>query len=383
MSDDNQTPEVLIILPHDEEALNAHIEDGQSKISAAIENKEALTKLVGSFMEITVESIKDLPQYNHMKDGLKKLKKLDKAIEDKRKELTAPALKYQRDLKAHADELRAIIAPGKEHVAKQIQAFEDAEKAEQERVFRERCTTLTENGYQLIGENYVSGVNFLDAEKIKGFNDDEFNFYVDLGKKEVERAKAEEKRKADQEAAIVKEREEMAAEREAMAAEREEMRKMMAELEAQKAALDEQYNQEKPAEEEEQPAPEEAKAPEAPAKEDAANILDGGDPKEEKAAEPADQDPAEAQAEEPTAETEEAQPSEEQIDAYRAGFYAFRDRLIVAMGDETQKRNRLGWSNWAKAQATGDITAEDVKFQKQIPAPAEEEPTAENPQGNE
>ena len=370
---EKEAPEVLILPPNDEAGLVAHIKKGQSEISAAAKNKEAIEKMVATYTDIVVDGVKDLVHYEFLKGGLKQLKGASTAIEKTRKKLTAPALRYNRELKAHADELQAILTPGKDHVATQMKAFEDAKAAEDERILRTRCAELLENGYQLVGANYVCGVTFLNNDQIKDFDDDQFNFHVELGKKELARVKAEQDRKNEQEAKMAAMQKMLDDQQAAIDADRAAVNKERAEIAAQKAALDEQYGNSPKAEAvvdagakteaiTEATQPGEATDPEW----EIDGILDG---------EPdpglVDADLFEAAHDgfhNPDAAPTVGQPVEDMLkDAYYAGFYEFKKRFLESMGDESQKRNRVGWCNWAKSQAPGELSDKDFEYEKNEP----------------
>ena len=173
------------------------IEQGKTElIASAAETKKALKAIAAPFLETEVKTIKDIAGYNYVLKGIKQFKKYSTDVEKKRKALTAPALKFQKELKATADDLqdnylKNVIT----HLETQKTTFEDAEKAEKERVFRARIIELTENGFQLSNGIYVSGTTFLKPEQIEAFEDSEQKFFVEMGKKEVARVLAEKERK--------------------------------------------------------------------------------------------------------------------------------------------------------------------------------------------
>ena len=181
--------------------------------------------------------------------GMKSLKKTRTSIEKRRKELTEPALKYQRELKAEADRLTERIEKIETHLDKQKQWFENATKAEQERVFNLRIAQLTENGFELSNGFYIAGAIHLSGDKVKSLDDSEFDFYIEQGKKEKARKEAEKQLLAEQQKAMQEAQLEIQRLREELAKERERVAKERAELEAQKQALDKTYNKE------EQPEP--------------------------------------------------------------------------------------------------------------------------------
>ena len=221
----------------------------QTLLNDTIQTEQKLKEFEDTYLNIVVADVKDLQGYSFIVDGMKSLKKTRTSIEKSRKELTEPALKYQRELKAEADRLTERIEPIITHLAKQKQWFEDATKAEQERVFNLRIAQLTENGFELSNGYYIAGAIHLSGDKVKSLDDSEFNFYIEQGKKEKARKEAEKQLLAEQQKAMQEAQLEIQRLREELAKERERVAKERAELEAQKQALDKTYNKE------EQPEP--------------------------------------------------------------------------------------------------------------------------------
>jgi len=150
----------------------------------------------GSF-EIT--SIKDVKGYKSMKDQLKKLKSVRIDTDARRKELTAPALKFQKELKSHADEYIEQSQLTEKMLSGKIQTFEDLEAAEKNKLVVERSKDLLENGYDLIGKMYVCGINQVDAESLSELTEDDMSHYIDMGQKELKRREIEAERKVKEE----------------------------------------------------------------------------------------------------------------------------------------------------------------------------------------
>lgn len=350
------------------------IEVGKNKIIAsAAETKEALKAIAQPYLETEVKTIKDLAGYNYVIEGRKKFKKYSTAVEKKRKELTAPALKFQKELKAVADDLqdnylKNVIT----HLDNQIKSFEDAEKAEKERVFRERVKELTENGFQLTNGMYISGTTILKPEQIEAFKDSEQEFYIVIGKKEVERAKAETDRKANEAKELKELKDQLKAQSEQMAKQQSEMDKKQSEMDAQQLALDARYAEENKVEEvtEEKAKPEGHIIPE----DESSTLPEKGDKNEThfKSEKLSDKNRPElsdvvriegranrwkANTEEVT-ETRKTEEKTSEItteeltqaafeNGLNTGFNDLRDQLIKEM-DGGQPRNRAGWLSWAK-----------------------------------
>lgn len=221
----------------------------QTLLNDTIQTEQKLKEFEDTYLNIVVADVKDLQGYSFIVDGMKSLKKTRTSIEKRRKELTEPALKYQRELKAEADRLTERIETIETHLDKQKQWFENATKAEQERVFNLRIAQLTENGFELSNGFYIAGAIHLSGDKVKSLDDSEFNFYIEQGKKEKARKEAEKQLLAEQQKAMQEAQLEIQRLREELAKERERVAKERAELEAQKQALDKTYNKE------EQPEP--------------------------------------------------------------------------------------------------------------------------------
>ena len=216
----------------------------QTLLNDTIQTEQKLKEFEDTYLNIVVADVKDLQGYSFIVDGMKSLKKTRTSIEKRRKELTEPALKYQRELKAEADRLTERIETIETHLDKQKQWFENATKAEQERVFNLRIAQLTENGFELSNGFYIAGAIHLSGDKVKSLDDSEFNFYIEQGKKEKARKEAEKQLLAEQQKAMQEAQLEIQRLREELAKERERVAKERAELEAQKQALDKTYNKE-------------------------------------------------------------------------------------------------------------------------------------------
>ena len=157
---------------------------------------QQVSEQYGSF-EIT--SIKDVKGYKSMKDQLKRLKSMRIDTDARRKELTAPALKFQKELKSHADEYIEQSQLTEKMLSGKIQTFEDLEAAEKNKLVTERSKQLLENGYNLIGEMYICGINEVDANSLSELDDDDITHYVDMAKEELKRREIEAERKVKEE----------------------------------------------------------------------------------------------------------------------------------------------------------------------------------------
>lgn len=277
---------------------------------------KALKQLKDTYENLAIGGVKDLAGYNVVKEGIKTISKMRIAVETRRKELTAPALKFQKELKAAGDKLIETLAPLEDHLKAQKVKFDDLAKAAEEQLFTERCKTLAENGYQLQGDFYLCGALQVSTKMIVKLTEDEITFYVNEGAKEIARQAAEEKRKEEERAAINKEREEIAAER--------------AELAAQRLALEEKYG-----------------TIEVPAEK-----IYGGIEVQPVKTTPTETTPGAETKEAPIEATKTLKEDDLSINfkaGQVAGFDDFRERVVVLLGG-TQKYTRAQIVEWAQAQ---------------------------------
>jgi DNA repair exonuclease SbcCD ATPase subunit len=307
----------------------------QTLLNDTIQTEQKLKEFEDTYLNIVVADVKDLQGYSFIVDGMKSLKKTRTSIEKRRKELTEPALKYQRELKAEADRLTERIETIETHLDKQKQWFENATKAEQERVFNLRIAQLTENGFELSNGFYIAGAIHLSGDKVKSLDDSEFNFYIEQGKKEKARKEAEKQLLAEQQKAMQEAQLEIQRLREELAKERERVAKERAELEAQKQALDKTYNKEEQTEAIEQPI---EQVVENPSVTEAAPIelIEQSEPVIEQ----------KVLITEVYEEVISNDPHPVQID----GFEIFRNRLIEFVSDNNNKLSRQLLIDWANEQ---------------------------------
>ena len=211
-------------------------------VTTTIGTEEALAALKQTYGELVVNGIEDMAGYKVVVEGVSKLRTIRTSIEKRRKELTEPALEFQRRLKAEADRLTAEITPLEERLKAEKARIDDAKEAARRAEFQRRVTLLTENAWSLAGGFYVCGALQIHPDQITTMTEQELEFYVNEGKREIERREAEAKRKAEEEAQRKAEEERIREERAAIEAERAELAKMKAELEAQKKALETSYD---------------------------------------------------------------------------------------------------------------------------------------------
>lgn len=304
-----------------------------SLIQETIKSFDGLQEIIDTYSNVELNDIKELSAYKFVVEGEKLVKKLKTQVEKKRKELTAPALEFQRNLMELKNEIDANLDPVLKHLSTQRISFEDKLKAEEERLFAERCELLSNNGYNVFGSTYICGAISIPMGNLNTLSDEEFNYYVELGKKEVARKKAEEDRIKAEKEALQKERQEMAAEKEALKKEREELQKELAELKAQKTALDKTYNK-----------VEEIKEPKLDEK-----PKENEKPKTQETPKETKPEIIQPNLKKPTTENPLGESKFEANTLTVAGFNLFRNRLISLLsGDEPITRGNL--LEWAKNQ---------------------------------
>jgi hypothetical protein len=197
-------------------------------------DEDAFKAMIQQYEAIEIDGLADIAGYNLIKESEKKLKKIISEIKKRRKELTAPALLFQSALIEEETRLLDIVAPVALKISGIKQDFEDKKAAEELKVFNDRCSQLLDNGYSLVGSNYICGIMSLTPDLIKSQSPEEFETYIKEGKKELDRKKAEKAREEAEKLELQKLRDELKSERELIAKER-------AELAAQRVALEQSY----------------------------------------------------------------------------------------------------------------------------------------------
>lgn len=331
------------------ENVDVEIEKAKAEITQLTPH-DYIEKIKTQYMGMKLDKIEDMTAYTTVVDGIATLKKLCTSIEKRRKAITDPAFKFQRDVKSAADELISQIVPVTKHLEAEKVRFDDAVKAKQNKIFIERCSTLDACGYQLTNGFYVCGVIQIHSDNLRTITDEQFQFYVTEGNKEIERRKAEEERKAQEQKALEETRKALEAERELMAKERAEMAKLRAELEAQKQAMEKQYEkvEEPTTEKVEEPTPEQlthnAVGSMMHAMGTASTAL------KEQIAQP---EPVAPVAEPHVVHTSASNngPAERLLDVmYVNGFNDFRDRVIAVASNKDEKLTREILINWCIEQ---------------------------------
>ncbi len=296
----------------------------ESALKASIETitKETVSELAIKELRDTYapQIITDGASLKFMVEGAKTIKKHMSTIESRRKDMTAPALKFQKDLKKHTDGLRSELGEIREGMEAKIKEFEDKELAEKKKLFNERCDKLIESGFDLVGGFYVCGMLRLDPEDINKWDDDDLEFYTKKGIEEKTRREAEQKRLDDERASIQKERDELA---------------------AQKAALEKQYGHLIEAEVEPEPESKSVKvkipAIERVITEKTKTVTDSGDM---------------------TTPIETVKNALNEIEAMEKGFDVFRDEFLKLMASP-EKFNRKILIGWAENLKFDDVCLDE------------------------
>jgi copper chaperone CopZ len=298
-------------------------------VEASIKSYEDLEAFEKTYKDVSCKNVKDLAGYKFIVEGSKKAKKLRVDLEKKRKEVTAPALKFQKEVKSEADGIALRITSVEVHLNEQKTAFEDAERAEQQKVFQKRSGQLLGNGYDIIKGNYVCGAVHLSPAQILSFEDDELTFHIEIGQKELARKEAEAKRIKEQQDELAKEKKEFAMMKAELFAEKKKLAEQSAELAAQKKALDDAYG----------------KTDEDGGKTDVTETKTDVDTKTDT-----------SKVTETKTETEEVKqqvPTPDEIPAlFVDGFELFRGDLIKLLDNRENKLTRAALKSWAK---TNDI----------------------------
>lgn len=232
-----ETKEIIVFPQYQEMIENST----QELITSTIGTNEQLAILKQTYSEMTVNGIQDMAGYKVVVEGITKLRNIRTSVEKRRKELTEPALEFQRRLKAEADRITSEISPLEEKLKSEKVRIDDAKEAARREEFQRRVTLLTESAWQLAGGFYVLGALQIHPDQIADMEEQQLDFYLKEGEREIERQRAEAARKQAEEAQRLAEQEKLRLERQAIEAERAELAKLRAELEAQKTAIETTY----------------------------------------------------------------------------------------------------------------------------------------------
>ena len=278
-----------------------------------------IEKVKEQYGAIEITSLKDIKGYKAMKDALKEVKRMRIDTDERRKNLTGPALKFQKDLKAHADVYIESANETESLLSDRLQAIEDLQEAEKNKLTQERSKLLTDNGFELIGKFFKCGIVDVEAETVGDLSEEDMEHYITMGKQEVERREAERKRKEAEEEQLRKDREEIEAEKAKLRQEKKEYEEFLAWKKAQ----------EKPAEEPKDEKPvEEVKTKETPTEK----------PVEEVKPETAKKTVENPEKTAPAPQKKELTPEQEGFTAAKRSIYKEIDRVIIThLESKTEK----------------------------------------------
>jgi len=313
------------------------IEQTIAELKKSTITDEALASLKEQYGGMIIAGIEDMKGYKAVKAAVTQLRTIRTSIEGRRKELTEPALKFQREVKAEADRITAEIKPLEERLKEQVINIDDAREAARKAEYQRRLTLFTESGYQYINGFFVCGPVQVLGDQLVELTDEQLEFHINHGKAEIARIQAENERKQQEEIQRKAEDERLRLEREALEKEKAEFAawkaKQQEEINAQTKAIEKTYDT---VVQPEQPAPTVNLQPAQP------------EPKQMVAAAVPGNGVVSTDAEikansTPTAEKRPVSFGPE----YMAGFGNFRIQLIGLM-NSPEKINRAGIIEWAK-----------------------------------
>lgn len=203
-------------------------------LSLTVGTTEQLTSALDSYRSLSIDGIENVAAYREANTALKTVRKWRLDIEAARKEITRPIDQFKKQLIEFESELIVPIKQVEEYLRNDIQKIDDAKEAARKELILSRSQQLKENGFNQIEDTFQCGAFSVTTTQIAEFTDEEMDYYIQLGAKEVARRKAEEER-------MQRERDELSRERAELARELAELRALKAELSAQKQAMDKTY----------------------------------------------------------------------------------------------------------------------------------------------
>lgn len=203
-------------------------------LSLTVGTPEQLTSALDSYRSLSIDGIENVAAYREATNALKTVRKWRIDIESARKEITRPIDGFKKQLIEFESELIVPIKQVEEHLKSDIQKIDDAKEAARKELILSRSQQLKENGFNQIEDSFQCGAFTITTAQIAEFTDEEMEYYIQLGAKEVARRKAEEER-------MQREHDQLAQQRAELAKELEELRALKAELSAQKQAMDKTY----------------------------------------------------------------------------------------------------------------------------------------------
>lgn len=317
------------------------IEQTIAELKKSTVTDEALAALKEQYSGMVIAGIEDMKGYKAVSSAVSTLRKLRTSVEARRKELTEPALKFQREVKAEADRITAEIKPLEEKLKEQVSNIDDAREAARKAEYQRRLQLLMECGYQLVNGFLACGpVSFL-VDELTDLTDEQLAYHENHGRGELARIAAEDQRKKDEAEALANERAEIQRMKDELAAEKAKAAQELAELRAQKEALENTYKTV------EQGAPSielgvKAGEPNTSVDHVEAFVQEPGTP-------PADWQPTPMFANPDRVDPQQANPENKWVpkNEYERGFNAFRVQLVAFVSNPNTKLTRALLREWA------------------------------------
>jgi len=219
-----------------------------SMVMDSIGSDEKLNQFIESYSSLIISGIEDMTTYKVVSSAISEVKKMRTNLEKKRKELTAPALRFQKALIDVENSYSPRLKELEEKLKAEKTRIDDAKEAAKKVLYNERVNKLVAAGYELASGFFICGAFQVPTTEITEFTDDEIQFYILEGTKELERRKAEQLRKDEQERFLKEQREAIENEKRELAELKAEMIQMKSdilkereEIQAQKTALEHTY----------------------------------------------------------------------------------------------------------------------------------------------
>lgn len=239
----SETPETLIVTLH--ESMDAVIGQAVTQLKNTTVTDERLAELKRDYSAATIAGVNDKDGYKFVSEGLSTIKKTVTEIGKIRKELTEPALKFQRNLIAEEKRIVSELEPLIRHLTgekSKIDAEKERLKKEKELRFLERTNTLFSMGVKFDGFVYSlnggdMGEIVVPVEIIQDGSAEEFDAKIqeiNAFSLKIKEAEQEKQRKAEEAAKAAAEAARIEAEKQAQ------KDKEIAELKAKLEALEKQ-----------------------------------------------------------------------------------------------------------------------------------------------
>ena len=143
--------------------------------------------ILNRYSELEITEVNDMVSYNLVVKGMKELQQYRINIQKTRKQISAPLLSAQKELISVENEFINLIDPIEKKLQEKKTVIDDKKEALANELFTKRNALLLENGFELIGKFYVSGIMQIEANNLREMEEIEFNQYIEHGKKEIER----------------------------------------------------------------------------------------------------------------------------------------------------------------------------------------------------